>query len=82
MLEPGHGYDGLGSKGGRTLDQVLSARGVPRQQAGLDPGGKLVLAALAGDLDGESQAFPAVDAVHHGGTDGALVGSEFIRHSR
>ena len=69
---------GLGVKGGGGLYGGAAFRGVGGEGGGLDMSGQLVLAALAGDHDGEGEALTIAYAVDDGAEDLALVGPEAV----
>jgi len=67
--EPLHGDNRLRLEGGRTLNQGAAGGHVEGEQGHLEVGGKLILAALAGDLDGEGVSGFAENAVDDGPSD-------------
>jgi hypothetical protein len=55
-FQPADGDHGLGVEGGGTFNQVERPPGIDNKEQMLQSGRQLVLATLAGDLDGESKA--------------------------
>jgi len=75
LLETVHGYEGLRLEGGGTLDGSAAFCNKHRQQEDLNMRRKLILPALAGDLNRKSKAFALQDTVENGPGDFLLLRS-------
>jgi hypothetical protein len=75
-LEALHGRSDLGAEGGGGLDEGVAGGGVAGEETGLEVGGELVLAELAGHHDGEGGAEAVEDRREDGGGDLFLVGAQ------
>ena len=78
FLEAGEADAGLGVEGRGGLDSAAAIVGGGGEEDGLQPGGKLVLAALTGDHDGEGEAHTVFNATHYSLCYLDLVGPEGV----
>src|SRR3990172_2884383 len=78
FFETGHRNDCLRLESRRALNQIPGFGHVKRQEQKFELGGKLILAALPGNFDAESEPLPTVDAVQHGDCYFSLIRTQCV----